>query len=416
MNAKKKFFSFILVILLSHSSFMTYIYSCQEASLSTEEEEQQFIQALASLVFHIRELKNEVEDRMANTPQTEENRTEGIIFSEEDVATLWNKIKQFSYKRQIASPNDFQMEIDCRKAYKNYYKAHCFIDDQELIKTKKLLNQSFDLLSSIWIEESSQSLDLFTEEPLFKMQISSPFFKNNPVISSQIRKMMQPYIIPNNHPMKKQLDAIFYRSRATLNEETFAKTGFMTLCTRPRSFIKVASHSSLPGYLVKANLDSELREKRGKPSWRWLVNRCEGAAKIHRIIEKKKIKHFTVAKKWIYPFPAEPAPPRTPKYTRHLALLLVTDMHLVPKEANHHAWYHVITKKHLDELYTVISYAKGSSYRPDNISYTATGQFAFIDTEYPSQGPDFKGIKKYLRPDMLYYWENLVKRGGNIDH
>jgi hypothetical protein len=249
-------------------------------------------------------------------------------------------------------------------------------------------------------------------QSLGEVELKNRDFEKNPSIPDSIKKEMQPYVIPDTHPMKRRLDAIFLKIRATQDERTFFNCGFTPISIRPCTHVYVASHSHLPGYLVKVYLDTELRQKMDKPSWKWLVKRCEGATAIRSVIKNKKLKHFIVANKWIYPLPAKPEPPQDQEHTRHLALLLVTDMDLVSAELNLHAWSHFITTEHLDELYAIISRAKGSSYRPDNISYTHAGQFAFIDTEYPAHGPDFKSIRPFLSLDMLAYWDQLVKMGG----
>ena len=168
----------------------------------------------------------------------------------------------------------------------------------------------------------------------------------------------------------------------------------------------------MQNYLLKIYMDNELRKKQHKPSWKWLVQRCQSSREIKKIIEAKKIKYFTVPSKWIYTFPAKPSPPNERSYTRHFALLLVDDMKLVSDRANLDAWKNVITKKHLDELYYIISHANGGSYRPDNICFTQNNTFAFIDTEYPRHKPDFNSIKPFLRADMLKYWKRLIKNKG----
>lgn len=239
-----------------------------------------------------------------------------------------------------------------------------------------------------------------------------PNLEKNEFVDKDAQKKIRPFLLSFRHPMRKILDSLCHKQRITADEETFARAGFKTLKTGPRSFVRVARHPQLPGYLVKVFLDTVLEEKRGKASWKWLVQRCEGAEKIRAVIHKKKIKNFVVARKWIYCFPEEPSPPLDEAHTRHLALLLVTDMHLVPKDENLHAWKTIITPEHLDELYTILSRARGSSYRPDNIAYTKKGKFAFIDTEYPSHGPDYDSIRKYLSPEMLEYWDKIVKNGG----
>ena len=124
------------------------------------------------------------------------------------------------------------------------------------------------------------------------------------------------------------------------------------------------------------------------------------------------MKYFKVPNKWIYPLPANPSPPISPAYTRHLIVLLVDDMHLASHNECLYAWYNKITPEHLNELYLIISYAKGSSYRPDNIPLTLNGTFAFIDTEYPSHKPDYSSIKPHLNAPMLAYWNKLIKQSG----
>jgi hypothetical protein len=217
---------------------------------------------------------------------------------------------------------------------------------------------------------------------------------------------MKRYILPENHPAKPALDAIFLSTRATKDEATFRASGFTTLFTKSRSFIRVARHLSLPGYLLKVYLDSEQRQKRKRASWEWLVLRCEGAEKIRKIIEKKKITHFQVPGKWLYPLP--PHPDCTSM--EQPFLLIVDDMKLVSNAENEAAWKTVITREHLNELYLIITKAGGSSYRPDNIWLTKHGKFAFIDTEYPRQKFDYNSIPSYLSPEMRSYWANLTQR------
>lgn len=233
--------------------------------------------------------------------------------------------------------------------------------------------------------------------------------------SIEAKQKLSPYLIPENHPMKVNLDAIFLTNRATATHTSFRNAGFIELGkTRPRSFIKVASHPLLDSHLVKVYLDCEQRVKKNKESWYWLVKRCKGARKIRHIIKTKKIKNFVVSDKWIYLFPNEPSPPQNKDFTRHAGLLLVTDMDLASPRRNRKAWKEKITKCHLNELYTIISEAKGSSYRPDNIAYTKNGKFAFIDTEYPDTKPDFESIREFLSKPMQEYWDELVKNKGQL--
>ena len=220
------------------------------------------------------------------------------------------------------------------------------------------------------------------------------------------------HILPANHPGKRALDAIFLSRRATKDEATFEAAGFKTLFQKSRSFIRVASHPSLPGYLVKVYLDSEQRQKRNRAGWEWLVQRCEGAEKIRKIIEQNKIKHFQAPGKWLYPLSVQP----NSTSLDQPFVLLVHDMDLVSKEENESAWKSLITREHLNELYLIITRAGGSSYRPDNIWLTKRGKFSFIDTEYSTQNFDYKSISSYLSPEMRNYWVNLTQKQKKRAH
>ncbi|WP_068470876.1 hypothetical protein [Candidatus Protochlamydia phocaeensis] len=404
----------ILTLCLAFSglSFHTtplFAHSSSSIILEAKEDQHSYIYGLASLSFHIKELKDSLDASQ---------EPDGIAFSEEEISLLWDKIAHSLYS-QKATTEQIRREYRFEKAQESYHQAKHHLSMGESEQAERLFSDSFNYLSGLWEEaidrESKQGFDHLNssgQAASLRVRAQNVDFEKNRVLSNKIKKRMRPYIIPDKHPMKDNLDAIFLRKRATVNEDTFKASGFRIISKRPRSFIYVAKHKSLPTYLVKAYMDDQLKEKRDRPSWEWLVRRCEGADKIRYIINKKQIRFFVVASKWIYPLPADPSPPKDEKHTRHLALLLVTDMNLAPKDLNYYAWQNYITPDHLDELYSILSFAKGSSYRPDNIAYTNQGLFAFIDTEYPSQGPDYKSIRMYLNPDMRAYWDRLVKRGG----
>lgn len=237
-------------------------------------------------------------------------------------------------------------------------------------------------------------------------------FTNNPLISSRFRREMAPFVIPDTHPMKNQLNRIFLGRRPTLNERTFVEAGFITMHVQPRSYIRVAKHPLLPGYLLKVYLDSVTTQKKNKPDYYWFVRRCEGAMRIRRSIRKHRFTHFKVARKYIYPLPISPFPGKGAAYQQKTVVLLVDNMRITSKQESREAWRTKMTKAHLEELYVIIKESGGDSYRPDNIAYTRDGFFAFIDTEYPHTKPDFSKIRNYLSLEMARYWDVLCSRGG----
>lgn len=239
-------------------------------------------------------------------------------------------------------------------------------------------------------------------------------FEKNPYLNDMMRNKIRPYILPYHHPARCVLDNIFHHRRAILNDHTLQEAGFIILHHKPRSFIRIASHPKLPGYLFKIYLDSELREKNYKPGWLWLVARCKGATQLKKVIKAKKSRFFQVPNKWLYPLPPDPSPPKSEEYKRQLVILIVEDMNLVSDEETVDAWKTQITHSHLKELYAIISKAKGSSYRPDNICLSKNGKFSFIDTEYPKQKADYGSIRPFLSPEMRHYWDKLVRQEGVV--
>lgn len=369
------------------------------------EENDQYIHVLASLVFHTQEWE-ECLNKQKLFPET-------LVFSTDEATSLWTKLYHTLDRSQCTSKEKIDKSyVDL--SYQHYEQTKEFIDAGQLKEAQQAMNSSSSLLRKLW-GEALLSEEQINKNHLVLREKNDPNFYENPYISESAKKAMAPYLLPLHHPTREFLDHLCLQNRITLNKNTFHQAGFKTFAKGPRSYICVAKHREMPGYLIKAYLDTVLQKKQKKTSWKWLVCRCEGAQKVRDIIDQRQIKHFIVPKKWIYCLPAEPSPPQDGWHTRHLALLVVNDMELAPKEQNHAAWYSLITKKHLNELYAIISRAKGSSYRADNIAFTKHGKFAFIDTEYPSRGPDYKNIRKHLNPEMLDYWDKLVKRGGYIN-
>lgn len=361
-----------------------------------------YIHALASLIFYLHQEEKTLEER---------SHFFGTIdFTDADVSNLWDKVNKgiSHYSRK----KEKQSEII--KARELYIIANREVQDGLISKALTSLEKAEDILKRLLekaIEDEegpiNENIDLQTIQQLKDFNV-----KNYSHIPKKSRQAMKPYLLPLTHPMRNTLDDIFRNYRVTENEALFSHAGFQTIATGNRSYIVVATHEKLQGYLVKAYLDNELNKKHGRESWEWLVRRCQGAKQIRDIIKRRSIKYFVVSDKWLYCLPPEPTPLSNPLFNRHFAILLVTDMQLAPRRRNYNAWFNEITTEHLDELYLIITRAKGSSYRPDNIAYTKNNQFAFIDTEYPTKGPDYLSIRHYLNPEMCDYWDKLVINGG----
>lgn len=351
---------------------------------------------LSSLLFYFESRIEAIDSALSGEAQEP-----SLILTQDEIDSLWEKVFQRNESQEFSD------------AYQYFILGEASRQSGELSSAKEHFHQASayvqKALKNLRSENESKSLACETE---IERKASDSNFKNNTYISKKEKKAIKPYLLPKNHPTKAILDNIFHSSRAILDATALKNAGFNILYSGKRSFIKVVSHPLMPGYLFKVYLDNELRLKQGRPGWKWFAYRCQGARTIAKLIKREKIKYFTVAKKWIYALPATPAPPNSPVYTRKNCILVVEDMQLIDKEENLALWKNAITKKQLDELYDIITYAAGRSYRPDNIHYTKNGKFAFIDTEYPYHKPDFNSIRPFLSHKMRSYWDHLVKMGG----
>lgn len=216
---------------------------------------------------------------------------------------------------------------------------------------------------------------------------------------------MSPHLIPHDHPIKPLLDLLFSQSRLTESKEALVEAGFTILYSMPRSYVIVASHPQMPGYVFKMHLDSETEGRYGIRGAEWLTRRCMGAADLRKFIQKKHIQHFTVPDKWLYVLPLHP---RTSQPTQQPLILVETDMEIETNENTVNAWKTIATKTHLKELHSILKRGYGSPHLVVNVPYTKNGVFAFIDTEKPTNTEKLRKVKDYFSPEMAKYWLKLI--------
>jgi hypothetical protein len=131
-----------------------------------------------------------------------------------------------------------------------------------------------------------------------------PNFRDNCFLNKEMQSRIAPHLLPSDHPMRLKVDAIFSQSRVVESKRTLLDAGFVIIAgPMPHSFVIVARHPEVPGYVFKLYPDSEKRCRKNVPHWRWLVRRCEGAQGIRNIIKRKNIRHFTVPDKWLCVLP-----------------------------------------------------------------------------------------------------------------
>jgi hypothetical protein len=255
------------------------------------------------------------------------------------------------------------------------------------------------------------SLSCFATLSATDAALNYPNFKDNPFLDKRMQSSIAPFLLPLDHPIKPMLDSIFSTSRAIENERTLVDAGFTVIAgPMPFSFIIVARHPAVPGFVFKVYLDSESRLRKQIPHWKWLVRRCIGARGIRNVIKHENIRYFLVPDKWLYVLPVYP-------YSNVLnpqpIILVETDMEPESHQVSEHMWKTAVRSKHLDELYSILKQGYGGSGTlclSHNVPYTKSGKFAFTDTEDRRADLKLTYIKKYLSKDMQHYWDSLINQ------
>lgn len=231
-----------------------------------------------------------------------------------------------------------------------------------------------------------------------------------PYVSERTWSVVTPYLLPENHPIKEELDRIFAQ-RVTLDSSSLKQAGFRS--PNPRGFSKtvVTQHPKLPGYFVKCFLDIQ----KNVSDVQKIMKRIKGAENIKKMIEQRHYEAlFKVPQKWIYPLPATPSPPS--KYPRKNFILIAEDMQILNTEKNYKAWKGPkMTKERLDAFYTIVDkIGLSDSVMAFNVPFTEDeDKMAFIDTELWNRWPvHFERTIKYLSTTMQPYWHQLVRNHG----
>jgi hypothetical protein len=228
-------------------------------------------------------------------------------------------------------------------------------------------------------------------------------------ISKKVWHKVEPYLLPDDHHTKPILDKIF-QTRALLNKRTMRHAGFIKPEVRRWTHIVVTSHSDLPGYLIKANLDVQ-RYQHNRPEHKCWSIRVRGARAIQKILDEHNWNHlFKVPKKWIYALPKDPKPPE--EFLRKNFILIEENMNLVDKNKNKKSWKKQITKEHLDALYYILTKTGLSDgIKTHNIPFSEDGRISFIDTDSYKKGKvDYSVLTKHLSPEMQKYWKKLYSK------
>lgn len=238
-------------------------------------------------------------------------------------------------------------------------------------------------------------------------QLTHPgHYNKSPYVSDEGWNAVQPYLIPENHPIKAELDRIFSASRVTKDRESIAAAGFELTETQGLHVV-ACKHKKLKGYVIKMYTDLNSLEE----DWKKWVNRVEGAKLIREAIEKFGYKNiFKVAKKWIYPLPLDPSPPDEPIYHRKNFVLVVKDMKLLDHKENHKKYRQEADYKLLKKIFKITELlGLSDTPRANNLAWNKEGKLVFVDTESYHKWPvNYHPLVEFLSKYNRARWKEIT--------
>lgn len=236
-------------------------------------------------------------------------------------------------------------------------------------------------------------------------------YEQNPHVPDDVWKEVKPFLMPEDHPLKKKLDKIFHQNkRVTASKESLMDEGFIP--TQVQGAVCLAlRHIKYPDYVFKVFPD----DKNTRVDWQSWVKRVKGSEKIRKAIQKfHYCEYFKVPKKWIYPLPPEPSPSQIKEGGRKNFILVVENMHPISKDKNWSLWRRKNDPNFIKRIMKIVlETGAGDLIRANNAPFCLDGKQAFLDTERTETWPiDFQPMKQFLNKKMRLVLHELVKKNG----
>lgn len=225
---------------------------------------------------------------------------------------------------------------------------------------------------------------------------------------------IKPHVLPENHPAWSKLNRIFCRSRCTQSPEHFKKAGFRRWQPGRWSRVSASAHPDLPEYFIKAYCDSETGMVF---DWKKWLHRIRGAETVRECIIRNELQgQFKVPKKYIYPMPLNPSPPKKGKYVRKNFILVCENMNINDHKTNEKMYRTKMTRELLKGLYIILQECGlNDSVYHFNMPFCKDGKIACIDTEYHHHWPvPFYKLNDRFPKHLQAFWKKMTHKGGKI--
>lgn len=220
-------------------------------------------------------------------------------------------------------------------------------------------------------------------------------------VEERVWNKLESLFLPEDHPIKENLDAIFSKGRPTFDEKSMRKAGFAGVHVRHYTKLVACKHPLLPGFLVKTFLDTI---EKNQPEHHYWMKRIAGANVIRNYITAHELDHFfKVPQKWIYPLP--------PSGNDRNFVLIVEDMGILNEQDNEMRWgSDHVSQELLEELFHLVTeLGFWDCTKPENIPFCQDGKVAFVDTENRySQKVRYHKLTPLLNPGNREFWKCLI--------
>ena len=229
-------------------------------------------------------------------------------------------------------------------------------------------------------------------------------------LPENVQSKIVSYLLPENHPIKPELDALFSSTRVILNLKTLEAAGFKK--SKPRKFTRliVTSHPQFPGYIFKLYLDAQRYYKNTYEYIHWMM-RVQGVEKVRHEINARGLQElFKAPKKWIYILPSTTSS-RCKDYACKHCILVEEDMELFSDAENKALWTSdFVSPQLLEGLFHILkTVGLDDCLKPDNLPFSKDGRVAFIDTQTFDRHVEYKRLLPFLSPVNQSYWKLLIK-------
>lgn len=229
-------------------------------------------------------------------------------------------------------------------------------------------------------------------------------------ISPQEWEIIAPLLLPDNHPQKASLDAIFSLGRPIRDLDSLKKAGFSIITKGHWSDTIIATHSKVDGLFFKMFTEDMAHIN----EFSRLIARIQGALYAQEIVTKHKWnKLFKIPRKWLYLIPDDPTPifGIPPKRM----ILVAEDMRLLSKKESYLKWRSgSLSKSLLKSVFLVLTEGGFSdSCFAFNLPFAKDGRIALIDNDKFNKRPiPFTKLLKYLHSNRQKYAKTLIQEAG----